>query len=98
MTQQVFAERADAPPADRVRSHTAEELNRAVDRDTRQCIQAFASRDREQVTRHIQELEREWDVERYLQTDTSILALAEIVLGARLAKILVRVRESEQSS
>jgi hypothetical protein len=86
MTQQVFAERTDAPPADRVRSHTAEELNRAVDRDTRQCIQAFASRDREQVTRHIQELEREWDVERYLQTNASILALAGIVLGATVSR------------
>jgi hypothetical protein len=86
MTQQLVTESNGAAPADRVRSHTAEELNRAVDRETRQCIEALASSGREEVTRHIRELEREWDVERYLQTNASILALAGIVLGAAVSR------------
>jgi hypothetical protein len=68
--------------ADRVREHTAEPVIAEVDRDSVACVRSLAGADRETIARHIEELDREWDVERYLQTNASILALSGVVLGA----------------
>lgn len=67
---------------DRVREHTAEGINRSIDENTRICVEQLSVKDREQVTRHIDELSREWDTERYLQTNASILALSGVLLGS----------------
>ncbi|MCW5980827.1 MAG: DUF2892 domain-containing protein [Bryobacteraceae bacterium] len=69
-------------PPDRVRAHTAPEINRQVDQQAKDCVKAFASRDREEISRHIDELSREWDLERYLEANAAILALSGVVLGA----------------
>jgi hypothetical protein len=71
---------------DRVREHTAEPVLAEVDRETHRCLQSLADADRETVTRHIDQLDREWDVERYLQTNASILALSGVILGAAVNK------------
>jgi hypothetical protein len=86
MEQQTIAGTDGARPADRVRAHTGADLNRRVDRDSRRCVEEFASRGADDVARHIQELEREWDVERYLQTNASILALTGVLLGAAVSR------------
>lgn len=78
--QTTMTEQANQP--DRVREHSPEHTNRSVDRDTVECLEALASGDREDIDRHIRELDREWDVERYLETNASILALSGVVLGA----------------
>jgi hypothetical protein len=67
---------------DRVRTHSQPAVNRRVDAETRRCLERFASADREALTDHIRLLEREWDVERYLQTNAAIASLTGIVLGA----------------
>lgn len=72
--------------ADRVRAHSSERLNMRADAQTRSCIEELASKDREAIGRHVESLEREWDVERYLQTNMSILSLAGVVLGAAVDK------------
>ena len=86
MAQPVVTETNGAGPADRVRSHTGGELNQRIDQESRQCVETFASRGPEEITSHIRELEREWDVERYLQTNASILALSGVVLGAAVSR------------
>lgn len=67
---------------DRVRNHTADTLNDNVDRTALQCVRLLENADRETITRHIDQLDREWDIERVLQTNASILALSGILLGA----------------
>lgn len=73
---------AGVQDTDRVRAHSPELVNRQFDNDAQQCIQRFADKDREEITRHINDLSREWDMERYLQTNASLLALGGVVLGA----------------
>jgi hypothetical protein len=67
---------------DRVRAHTAEDTNRTIDESTHRCVEQLSGADREQITRHIDDVSREWDTERYLQTNASILALSGVLLGS----------------
>ena len=67
---------------DRVREHTAVSVNSEVDHDALQCVRSLENAEPEMITRHIDQLDREWDVERVLQTNASILALSGIMLGA----------------
>lgn len=71
---------------DRVREHTPAHVNERVDRETQACLQHFAAASREEITAHIYELDREWDMERRLQANASLLALSGIVLGATFSK------------
>jgi hypothetical protein len=76
---------------DRVREHTAESVVAEVDREAWACVRSFANADRETLTRHIDQLDREWDIERYLQTNASILALTGVVLGAAVDRRFLAV-------
>jgi hypothetical protein len=67
---------------DRVRAHSNDLQNQRVDGQTQQCLEQAAAADREAIGRHIDQLDREWDVERYLQMNAGIVSLSGIVLGA----------------
>jgi hypothetical protein len=71
-----------AAAGDRVRAHTAAPLNEQADRQAQACIRTLASADRAALTTHIGSLDREWDVERYLQTNAALVSLTGLVLGA----------------
>jgi hypothetical protein len=74
---------------DRVRAHSADSLNTRVDREGHECVEACAAADRDAVTAHLQELDREWDVERYLQMNAGLISLAGVVLGAAVDRRLL---------
>lgn len=61
--------------ADRVRSHSAAADNKVIDRETEGRVRRFAGKSKEEITRQIDRLEREWDMERLLETNASILSL-----------------------
>jgi hypothetical protein len=71
---------------DRVREHTHCEVNEQIDRNTQACLERFAKASREEITAHINELDREWDIERRLQANASVLALSGVILGATVSK------------
>lgn len=71
---------------DRVRAYSPAEASRQVDRDTQQCLEALAEGPTSAINSHIDQLNREWDMERYLQMNASVLALAGVVLGATRSK------------
>ena len=71
----------EAPP-DRVRAHSNRLQNQRIDAQTQQCLDRYAAGDREAISRHIDALDREWDVERYLQMNAGIVSLSGVVLGA----------------
>ena len=77
--------RAEAPP-DRVRAHSSGEQNHRIDVQTRQCLERHATSDREAMTRHLDTLDREWDVERYLQMNAGVVSLSGVVLGALVSR------------
>jgi hypothetical protein len=74
------AQGAGAPP-DRVRAHSNSLQNQRIDAQTQQCLQRHASADREVISRHIDALNREWDVERYLQMNAGLVSLSGVLLG-----------------
>jgi len=61
-------------------------VNERVDRETQACLDRFATASRDEITAHIHELDREWDIERRLQANASFLALSGVVLGATFSK------------
>lgn len=71
----------DPTSADRVRHATAPHVNREIDRETNRNIRRYANSSPEVVNRRIEELEREWDVERTLEVNASTLALTGLLLG-----------------
>ncbi len=67
--------------ADRVRAHTAPEINRRLDEETAQRVANFARASNADLTARIHELDREWDTERVLETNASALAFTGLLLG-----------------
>ncbi|HYG11399.1 MAG TPA: hypothetical protein VD835_15740 [Pyrinomonadaceae bacterium] len=72
--------------ADRVRANTAPEVNAQIDGDIERRVREFGARGEEDITRRIDELDREWDMERWLETNASALAFAGVVLAATHSK------------
>lgn len=68
--------------ADRVRENTSDEINRRIDDETIARVQEYAARSEADIACRIEELDSEWDMERLLETNASVLALTGLVLGA----------------
>lgn len=66
---------------DRVRHSTAPEVNREIDRRINNNIRRYANSSEEVIHRRIEELDREWDIERTLEVKASTLALTGLLLG-----------------
>jgi len=76
---------------DRVRAYSAARANERVDQDTQLCLEQLAGRAAEEIGRHIVALEREWDMERYLQANVSIVSLGGLVLGTAVDRRFLAV-------
>lgn len=72
--------------ADRVRANTSDDVNRELDRELDARVRHYAQRRPEEVSRRIRELDREWDMERLLETNASALAFTGLLLGATVDK------------
>jgi hypothetical protein len=72
--------------ADRVRSNTAPEINRRLDDQADGRVRKYAQKSSAQLTRRINELDHEWDVERVLETNASLIAFAGLALGVAHSK------------
>lgn len=76
----------DRTSADRVRHSTAPEVNREIDRRTNSNIRRYANSSEEVIQGRIEELDREWDIERALEVNASILALTGLLLGVTVSR------------
>jgi hypothetical protein len=72
---------------DRVRANTADEINRLIDQQIADSIAYYSGKNREEIADRIDELEREWDMERLLETNASALAFTGLFLGVTRNKI-----------
>lgn len=68
---------------DRVRRSTPESVNRRVERVSRARVRRCAEEPSAAISRRIEVLEAEWDVERYLELIAPSLSLTGIALAAR---------------
>jgi len=66
---------------DRVRAHTCEKTNAEIDEKGRRNVHAAAKGPARELSSRISKLDQEWDVERVLETNASILALTGTILG-----------------
>lgn len=72
---------ASSAEAERVRRHTASSVNAAIDETTRQCVRRYILESQAVISQRIEELDREFDIERVLQMNASLVALSGIVLS-----------------
>jgi hypothetical protein len=72
------------PRYDRVRRHGPEKANEEILREMRERIAWYANRPQDEVEQRLEELDREWDIERSLQLNAGVLSLAGLVLGTRV--------------
>src|SRR5436190_13958634 len=66
---------------DRVQAHTAEAINQRIEEEARARVMAAADSPKERLSRRIDELENEWDIERFLEMNASALAFTGVILG-----------------
>lgn len=76
---------------DRVSEQTAPAVNEQIEQQTLASLRANAAATSEELSRNIDRLDREWDIERVLQTNASILALTGVVLGAAVNRKFLAV-------
>ncbi|WP_333876082.1 YgaP family membrane protein [Methylobacter sp.] len=66
---------------DRVRRHSPPEINDRIDADIDMTVQRYTGASPEVLSRRIDELDREWDIERALETNAASVALLGLVLS-----------------
>ena len=66
----------------RVEENTDEAINNRIYRQTVRNLSHFANQGSTEINRRLEELDREWDVERTLEANAASLALLGIGLGA----------------
>jgi hypothetical protein len=66
---------------DRIRRNTAPKILAKIDAEIEERIRYFATQPKEVIEERILELEREWDVERWVQANASGVGLAGLILG-----------------
>lgn len=66
---------------DRVQVHTAQHINSELRRKARSRVMYAAGRGEAAISRRISELDAEWDIERWLETNASVLAFTGTLLG-----------------
>lgn len=72
----------NAHETNRVRRHTPPATNRRIDDRIAESIHEHAHASPAELTARLRQLEREWDIERVLETNAAALALAGLVLAA----------------
>ena len=71
---------------DRVRAHTDTDVNQKIEQRTEQRVLQAATAAERTISRRIDELEKEWDMERYLETNAAAIAFSGVVLGLLVNK------------
>lgn len=67
----------------RVPNHTARHINREIRHKTERNIACTATQGFEAIKERLEELDREWDIERTLEANAATLALLGLTLGTR---------------
>ena len=66
---------------DRVREHSPEKLNQRIDRATQRRVLRAGGESKPALSRRLEQLDGEWDMERVLETNAAAVALGGVLLG-----------------
>jgi hypothetical protein len=69
---------------DAVRSHAPTEVNKRIDERVERCVRHMAQQARPEISRYLEKLEREWDLNRAVMVAGSLVSLLGLWLGRRL--------------
>jgi len=67
--------------ADPIRANTTPDSLRRIDTKIEEKILYYSTQPKEIISERIAQLEREWDIERWIETNASSLALMGLILG-----------------
>ncbi|WP_224247746.1 hypothetical protein [Hyalangium gracile] len=68
---------------DVVRSHAPDGVNKRIDERVERCVRHMAQQERPEISRYLDKLEREWDLNRAVTVVGSAVALAGLWLARR---------------
>ena len=69
---------------DSVRTHTPDGVNRRIDARVEKCVQSMAEHmDRSEISRYLDKLEKEWDLNRVVTVAASAASVLGLVLAAK---------------
>ena len=71
---------------DRVRAHTDPALNAAIDQEIADHIRLYANADKELIGRRLEQLDREWDMERTLETNAATVSLVGLISSVLVSR------------
>lgn len=66
---------------DRIREHSDPVDNERVDREIEEHLREYAGKTRDEITKRIDELEDEWDIERVINANSAAFSVLGLVLG-----------------
>jgi hypothetical protein len=67
---------------DRVKEATPSSINKKIENEAWQRVESYIGKSENEISARIQELDKEWDVERYLGVNMSTLAMSGLVVNA----------------
>ena len=70
----------------RVRENSPDETNREIDSEILDNINSYGFADMEEIDHRLEELDKEWDVERVLEVNAASFTLAGLILGFTKSK------------
>ena len=73
------------PTTERVPRHTAEDVNERIVRETDINVGSYAA-DRRLIDMRLQDLDREWDIERALEANAAAVSLIGLALGRLISR------------
>jgi hypothetical protein len=79
-------EQRQAEDQDRIRSSSDPEINRQIDVETMLSIDEALEGGEGAIAKRLEELDREWDVERYLMTNAAAFGFTGVVLSATVSR------------
>jgi len=71
---------------DRVRAKTSPEINEAIDREISATVRFYAGKTHYEISKRIEELDKEWDIGRFIEFRAGVVSLIGVVLGLKKSK------------
>jgi hypothetical protein len=67
--------------SDAVRAHAPAPLNKRIDEKVEACVRHMAQQERPEMSRYLEKLDREWDINRAVNVGAAALGLAGLLLA-----------------
>lgn len=71
---------------DRVRAKTPPKINEAIDREIAATVRFYAGKTDYEISKRIEELDKEWDIGRYIEFRAAVVSIIGLVLGLKKSK------------